>query len=84
MKNILIVPPGTIDKRQKLRLQTQGVTTIEIEDPSKVRLLTPELEIPSNDFTIALLEGILSGGLSSQATFVKDLLDRLKANNIKK
>ena len=85
MSNILIVPPKTIDQRQKIRLHEQGVIVVEVADPSKVRLLQPEFELPANDLIISLLEGVCRDSLKfAQVEFCQNLLQRLQAKEVKK
>lgn len=39
--SILVVPPKTLKRADRLRLNKQGVTVIETNDPSGIRFMTP-------------------------------------------
>lgn len=76
--NILVVPPKTISSQQKASFTKKGIIVIESDNPDKVRLLNPEVNIDTNDFFMAALKALEIDYLDTTAkTFVRELYKRL-------
>lgn len=78
-KGVIITEAGQISKEDRDKLfKEKGILVIEAKDPDKVKFLDEQVQIPSGDLVISLLDGIVSGGFSSSERFVKELRNRLK------
>lgn len=68
MKQIIIFPKGQLSSKAKKLLLDAECVPIETDDPSQVKLLTPEMSlIQSNDLVVSMLEAITTSGIDSTA-----------------
>lgn len=77
-KKVIITEIDQLSPKEKEKLSKIGILIIEAKDPDKVRFLEEHVQLPSGDLIISLLDGVVSGGLSSSERFVKELRNRLK------
>lgn len=87
MKKIIITQPQKISQKDKGLLIKNGCLVIEVDDPTKVRVLSAETEhmnISANNLTMAALEAIASSSWADTHTaFVRNLKNRLLAEEAK-
>jgi hypothetical protein len=82
MNQVIVFPRGQLNARDKERLTKHGITAVEADDPSKVRVIFAEaLPISGNDMLIAALEAMCSssGDVSVRSAFTFHLLRSIKA-----
>lgn len=57
---ILIVPPQQLSEENRTALSAIGVVVIEMDDPSKARLLKQSAELSSSDMLHAAVKSIIT------------------------
>lgn len=77
---ILVVPKNTITPAQKGLITKKGFILIECDEPEKVRIITPEVNVDANDYFMSTLKALTCGNPTyKQEHFVNELYKRLKA-----
>lgn len=81
VKQILIVPSGTITAEEKKSAQDAGYVVIVTDEPEKVKLVTPSASLDGidllNAFTIAFSEGI--GMSDAKDKFFKEMVRQIRS-----
>lgn len=63
MAQILITKPGTLTKADKTKLRAVDVVVVESDDPSSVKLITPEYgELAGSDLAFAAIKAMVTKG----------------------
>ncbi|WP_414902495.1 hypothetical protein ACMT1E_04495 [Sphingomonas flavalba] len=63
MSQILVTKPGAITAADRKALRAVDIVAIEVDDPSDVRLLSPEgAELSGNDMAFAAIAAIVKVG----------------------
>lgn len=66
MKQLVIFPKGSLFAKDKERLSKEGYLAIECEDPSKIVMPMPSMQVGSDELLIAALDALQS--ISSPST----------------
>ena len=75
---IVATPKNILSAKQKELLTKKGYVVIECDDPSKIRVITPETVMDANDLFLSALKGLRSNcPTSKQEIFVEELYNRL-------
>lgn len=75
---IVAIPPKTLSNAQKAALAKKGYVVIEIDDPEKIRVISAEAPVQTNDYFMAGLKALATTAYDSpKAEFIKELYNRL-------
>jgi hypothetical protein len=82
-KKIIILPTGILDAKKRERLSKEGYITIECDEPEKIKILMPGVQIPqieTNDFMDAAIEAMANYTYDSIcASFMRKWDEKIKA-----
>lgn len=77
--NIICVPPKSLTSAQKSTLTKKGCIIIETNEPEKIRVISAETTVDTNDFFMSALFALTSRTpVNEQEQFVNELYSRLK------
>lgn len=84
-QSIIIVPKNSLSREMKSKINKNGHLIIECDDPDKVRVISPEVSIVSNEFFMAALGALVSDHPTNRhEKFINNLYTRLSAAETKK